>query len=113
MVKSAATSRSSRWPWALAVIALLLGGGAWAYGGTIQGNAVAGTAYMARVACSCRYVSDRTLEDCDKDKLEGMELITLVDNQETKSVTARFPLIAAHSASYRAGYGCVLEQWEE
>lgn len=71
------------------------------------------TAYSARVACSCRFVSGRGLEDCAKDRLEGMELVTLVDDVERKSVTARFPLIASDTAVFREGYGCVLEQWDE
>ena len=42
-----------------------------------------------------------------------MELVTLDDDPATKSVTARFPLVAAHTATYREGYGCVLESWDE
>ena len=117
MAKSARNAaqgrRSRRWVWVLALVALLLGAGDWAYGGSISGNAQAGTAYMARVACSCRFVSDRSLEDCGKDKLDGMELITLVEDAEEKSVTARFPLIAGNTARYREGYGCVLDKWED
>lgn len=105
--------RSRRWIWPPAVVGLLLAGGAWAYGGSIRGNADAGTAYMARVACSCRFVAGRSLEDCARDKLDGMELITLVEDGEAMSVTARFPLVAAHTANYRKGYGCVLERWQD
>lgn len=111
--KAATGRRSRRWIWPLAVFALLVGGGVWAFGGAIGGNAEAGTAYMARVACSCRFVAGRSLEDCAKDKLDGMALITLVDDEEAKSVTARFPLVAANTATYRQGYGCVLEPWED
>lgn len=77
------------------------------------GYAQTATAYSARVACSCRFVAGRDLEDCAKDKLAGMELVTLVDDVPTQSVTARFPLIAEDTASYREGYGCVLEKWED
>ncbi len=111
--RAASGRRSRRWIWPLAVVGMLLAGGAWAYGGSIKGNAEAGTAYMARVACSCRFVAGRSLEDCAKDKLGGMALITLVDDEEAKSVTARFPLVAADTASFREGYGCVLETWED
>ena len=115
MAKSARNAaqgrRSRRWVWVLALVALLLGAGAWAYSGSISGNAQAGTAYMARVACSCRFVSDRSLEDCGKDKLAGMELVTLVEDADAKSVTARFPLLSSDTATYRQGYGCVLEPW--
>ena len=65
------------------------------------------------MACSCRFVAGRSLEDCAKDKLPGMEAVTLVDDPEAKSVTARFPLVAEATATYREGYGCVLEPYED
>jgi hypothetical protein len=41
-----------------------------------------------------------------------MEAVTLVEDDATKSVTARFPLVASATATYRKGYGCVLEPWD-
>lgn len=102
-----------RWGlWLLAFIALAIGGAAWAFREPIHGYGSIASAYSARVACSCRYVAGRPLEDCAKDKLAGMEAVTLVDDDEVKSVTARFPLVASATATYRTGYGCVLEPWE-
>ncbi len=101
---------------ALWLVILTLGAiaaAAWIYRGPIDGYANVGSAYTARVACSCRFVAGRSLEDCEKDKLAGMELVTLADNIDAKSVTARFPLIASHTATYREGYGCVMEPWDE
>lgn len=77
----------------------------------ITGYAKVSTAYAARVACSCRFVAGRTMEDCAKDKLAGMELVSLSDNREEKSVTARFLLVASDTARMRDGYGCVLDTW--
>ena len=77
----------------------------------INGYANAGTAYAARVACSCRFVAGRSLADCEKDKIDGMELVSLADDTEAQSVTASFPLIASSTATHRAGYGCVLDEW--
>lgn len=85
---------------------------AFAYREPIRGYAEVGTSYAARVACSCRFVAGRSLKDCTKDKLAGMELVTLVDDEEAKSVTARFPLVTDNTATYHEGYGCVLEPWE-
>lgn len=99
--------------WLLAVIALVLGGAAWAFREPINGYGSIASAYSARVACSCRFVAGRSIDDCAKDKLAGMEAVTLVDNAEAKSVTARFPLVAEATATYREGYGCVLEKWED
>lgn len=83
-----------------------------AYREPIRGYAEVGTAYTARVACSCRFIAGRSLEDCEKDKLPGTELVTLVDDVDAKSVTARFPLVTDTTARYREGYGCVMEKWE-
>ncbi len=97
---------------ALAVIAVVLALG-WQFRAPAQVYARAATAYSARVVCSCRFVAGRSLEDCAKDKLEGMELVSLVDDVEQRSVTARFPLLASDTARFRKGYGCVLQKWED
>lgn len=99
--------------WLLLIVALIAGVLAYAFRELIHGYASVGTAYAARVGCSCRFVAGRDLEDCEKDKLGGMELVTLVEDVEAKSVTARFPLVTSSTASFREGYGCVLEEWEE
>lgn len=98
--------------WLLALVALGLGGAAWAFREPIGGYGSIASAYSARVACSCRFVAGRSLDDCGKDKLEGMELISLKENPEAKSVTASIPFVAADTASYREGYGCVLQEWQ-
>ncbi|WP_324262056.1 hypothetical protein U4960_02600 [Altererythrobacter sp. H2] len=97
----------------LAGVAILLLGTAWYFRAPMTGYAGVSTAYAARVACSCRHAGGRDLEDCAKDKLAGMELVTLTEDAEAKSVTARFPLISSDTASWREGYGCVLEPWED
>lgn len=116
MAKSPARSTARprrRWGlWVLAIIALAVGSTAFAFRSEINGYGTIASAYSARVGCSCRYVAGRPLDDCAKDKLAGMELVTLVEDDETKSVTARFPLVASATATYRKGYGCVLEPWE-
>lgn len=116
MAKSSAASTRTR-PryglWMLAVLALAIGGAAWAFREPIDGYGTTASAYSARVACSCRFVAGRSLEDCGKDKLAGMEAVTLVEDVRAKSVTARFPLVAEATATYREGYGCVLEKWED
>ena len=102
-----------RYLWLFLIVIAALAVAAFSYRAPITGYAGAGAAYSARVACSCRFIGNRTLEDCAKDKLPGMELISLKEDADTKSVTARFPLIASETAKYREGYGCVLKKWED
>lgn len=78
----------------------------------MTGYASAGAAYGARVGCSCRYAGGRALADCAKDFEPGMGLISLSEDAAAKSVTARFPLLARQTATYREGWGCVLEPWK-
>jgi hypothetical protein len=89
---------------ALAVLGLL-------YGASIRQSALAGASYGARMACSCRFVAARPLRDCRKDFEPGMALIMLSEDEAAKSVTARFPLLSRETATYREGWGCVLEAW--
>jgi hypothetical protein len=79
----------------------------------LNSYAVTGASYGARVACSCRYVGGRELSDCKKDFEPGMGLIMVSEDDEARSVTARFPLLSSQTATYRNGAGCVLERWED
>lgn len=102
--------RGNRLVWlGAAVVALLALWGA--FGASAMGYAHAGTAYGARVACSCRYVAGRGLEDCAKDKLGGMELVSFSEDAEERSVTARM-LLVSDTARLKPGYGCLLDPWE-
>lgn len=103
---------AGRGAWLLLAVAAAVLALAWQYRAPVKAYTQAATAYSARVACSCRYVAGRSLADCEKDKPEGLELVTLVEDPATRTVTARFPLLARDSATYREGYGCVLEKWE-
>ena len=109
------STQRSRPTWLKIVLVLLLAAGAmaFAYREPIAGYAGAGTAFGARTACSCRYIAGRDIEDCKKDFEPGMEVVFLSDNPDEKAVTAYVPLVASETATFRQGYGCVLEPWEE
>ena len=111
---NAKSNRRVRLALAVLVVLAAMLAGLWfsSIGERLRGDAAAGTAYGARVACSCRFVAGRSLEDCAKDKMAGMELVMLSEDAEAKSVTARFPLLASETARLRDGYGCVLEPWD-
>ena len=110
--RTAATALRPGWHLGLLALAIAAGAGLFAYREPLTGNAAAATAYSARVVCSCRYVAGRSLGDCAKDKIAGMELVMLSDDDESQSVTATFPLVTSDTASYRRGYGCVLQRWD-
>ena len=78
----------------------------------LHSYATTGASYGARVACSCRFVGGRALSDCAQDFEPGMELVSLSEDVEARSVTARFALIVSDTATYREGWGCVLDKWK-
>ena len=101
------------WLW-LAVLVLAAFGAAWvAYGQGLSRTGEAATAYAARVGCSCRFVAGRSIGDCAKDKIEGMELVSLSEDAAARSVTASIPFLSSDTATYREGYGCMLKKWED
>ncbi|ASK88822.1 hypothetical protein [Sphingorhabdus sp. SMR4y] len=75
---------------------------------SIRGQLDVGTAYGARVACSCHYVGGRDIEDCRKDFEPGMEVINLSINDERKRVTASALMMESATAEFREGWGCVI-----
>lgn len=79
----------------------------------LTGNAEAASSVAARVACSCRFVAGRDLGGCRTDFEPGMGLVTLSEDSEARSITARYALLAPQTATYRAGAGCVLERWKD
>ena len=107
------TRKTRLWFWSILLVAVLLGAAWLAWGEGLRKTGGAGVAYAARVGCSCRFVADRNLDDCAKDRLAGMELVSLSDDAAARSVTASIPLVAAETAAYREGYGCVLQEWRD
>ena len=79
----------------------------------LNGRALAGTSYGAKVTCACRFIGGRSLQDCRKDFVSGMGLVTLSEDARAKSVTARVPLLSSQTATFREGEGCVLEKWPD
>jgi hypothetical protein len=110
--KTRAIRRRPTWLKAALVLVLATAALGWFYRAPLYGYAETGAAVGARIACSCRYVAGRSLGDCKKDFEPKMEAVFLSDDEDTRSVTAYVPLIASETASYRKGYGCVLEPWE-
>lgn len=91
----------------LAVVVLIVAGIAYALP-SLTAYGKTGTAYAARVVCSCRYIGGRSLEDCEKDLEPGMELVSLSEAKDAKRIDASMIMLATDSAELREGYGCVL-----
>jgi hypothetical protein len=67
-----------------------------------------GSAYGARMGCSCRYVQGRDIESCATDAEPGMEIVSLTDLPEEKAVRASVPMLASREARFDGATGCVL-----
>jgi len=103
--------KPSRWggclPWLLVLAVLLTGFAIWKFP-SFKAQAELGSAYAARVGCSCRYVQGRNLESCQSDFEPGMEMVSLSEDPATKTVTGSVPLLASRSARYAGANGCLL-----
>jgi len=93
-------------------LAAALGLGLWK-GPRLAKDALTGASFGARIACSCRFVEGRPLDQCKSDFEPGMSMVMLSADESAKRVTARVPLIASQTATFRPGEGCVLEKWEQ
>lgn len=70
----------------------------------------AGSAYAARITCSCRFVEGRDANSCREDIAEDASLVSVTDDPDAKRVVARVPLLGRASARFKPGYGCLMEQ---
>lgn len=71
--------------------------------------AQAGSAYAARITCSCRYVEGRSAESCAMDVADDAGLVSISEVPEEKAITGSVPLMARRTARYKPGYGCLME----
>ncbi|PDH66492.1 MAG: hypothetical protein CNE89_09120 [Sphingomonadaceae bacterium MED-G03] len=100
--------RRKWWIGAALIVLMLLGMLAWNWT-TLSARARLGAAYGARIGCSCRYVEGRAMGSCADDKELGMALVTLTDVPDQRAVRASVPLLAARTARFKPGWGCLLD----
>lgn len=106
------TRNPGRWggclPWAILIGVVLAGWLVWKFP-SFKAQAELGSAYAARVGCSCRYVQGRSLESCQSDFEPGMEMVSLSEDPDTRTITGSVPLLASRSARYAGASGCLLD----
>lgn len=95
-------------PWVIILAVLMTGFLIWKFP-SFKAQAELGSAYAARVGCSCRYVQGRSLDSCQSDFEPGMELVSLAEDPATRTVTGSVPLLASRSARYAGASGCLLK----
>ncbi|MDV5824438.1 hypothetical protein [Sphingobium naphthae] len=100
--------RRKWWIGAALIVLMLLGLLAWNWT-TLSARARLGAAYGARIGCSCRYVEGRAMGSCADDKEPGMALVTMTDVPDQRAVRASVPLLAARTARFKPGWGCLLD----
>src|SRR3546814_15035900 len=92
--------KRGRWggclPWAIIGAVLFTIFAIWKFP-SFKAQAELGSAYAARVGCSCRYVQGRSLERCQRDFEPGMAMVSLSENPATRTATRTDPLLASRS----------------
>ena len=108
---SPSPKKPGRWggclPWAIVAAVLLAVFAIWKFP-SFKAQAELGSAYAARVGCSCRYVQGRSIESCQSDFEPGMEMVSLSEDTATKTVKGSVPLLASRSARYAGASGCLM-----
>ena len=92
--------------WGLGLLLLLLIGGYWFARPTL----LVGTGYAAKMACSCHYLQNRSLDDIHAADLNfsALKMMSLELREAEKQVEASLFGIVSQVAQYIPGRGCVL-----
>jgi hypothetical protein len=75
-----------------------------------RAHARVAAAWGARAGCGCRQIEGRDIASCAQDAKAGPSAwVRLADLPEDRAVRASVPLLAARTARYRPGFGCLLD----
>jgi hypothetical protein len=96
-----------KWVVILGVATLVVGVGAWLARRAVE-QAHIGTAYVAKLTCSCLFVSRRSLQSCATDyDLPAARLLTAEVGIQSVTVSVPGRLVSTR-AVFEPGYGCHL-----
>ncbi|MEL7128006.1 MAG: hypothetical protein AAGK23_00525 [Pseudomonadota bacterium] len=96
----------------LAITLAVIGGGLWQFFLKDQvAFADVATAYVAKQACSCRYIGERSLDSCLTDFTQDVSQLDVTETQTDtrRTITASALGLVTASASYHDGLGCVID----
>ncbi len=91
----------------LIVAALVAVGGYGAWRTSIAADV--GAAAMAKVACSCVFVEQRSLESCRADDPPGFEQVSVTVDAKARTATGSVAGVIFRRAAYSEAYGCTLD----
>lgn len=74
-----------------------------------QAQAHAGSAYAARITCSCRFIEGRSMESCARDIADDAGFVRVREEAEARAVLASVPLLGSARARLKPGFGCLME----
>jgi hypothetical protein len=74
-----------------------------------RASAQAGSAYAARITCSCRFVEGRSAKSCADDIAEDASAVTITEDIREKRIIGSVPLLGRASAKLTPGFGCLME----
>ena len=74
-----------------------------------QAQAQAGSAYAARITCSCRFIEGRSAESCARDIADDAGMVRVSENADERAVSASVPLLGSAKARMKPGFGCLME----
>jgi hypothetical protein len=100
---------AGRWKWIVLALLLAVVGMAFFTVRPILYQAGAATEYVARRACLCVYVSERSLARC---LVEMEDMVAQVDAElldEEKAVRAWISFVAERTARYDGGSACIVD----
>jgi hypothetical protein len=64
--------------------------------------------YVARITCACRYIGNRDLASCARDREPGTEIVRIEEDLARQTIIARVPLLATRRARFEPEFGCTL-----
>jgi hypothetical protein len=74
-----------------------------------RATAHAGSAYAARITCSCRYIAGRSAASCAQDIVADASMVRITEDANARRISGHVPLLGSASARFTQGFGCLME----